>query len=487
VSRTIAAIDARLDLRTNELTADYLVPEGITSLLVAPIRQGSELIGLVCPEAQDRARRWTPEDEHFMASIADVLALALLGGRRRLLERQLLQSQKMEAIGSLAAGVAHDFNNLLSAIVGFADLTLKRLASDAPARRSLEQIVKAAHRGGSLTRQLLTFSRRQPLPPQVLDLNAIVRDMEPMLRRLIGENITIQADLDRHIGHVLGDAGQVEQVLLNLVVNARDALSKGGMIWIETRGVADVTEHLGRPEANAGRRSVVLSVRDSGVGMTPETQARIFEPFYTTKATGEGSGLGLSTVYGIVRHMGGDVRVQSSPGQGSTFAIHLPEVDAAPDERPGATAATARRLAGDETILVVEDDEQLLALTIETLSHHGYRVMGAATGMEGLMLSEEEDKRIDLIVADVAMPLVNGPDLVACIRQARPDVKVLFMSALERTVPEAFAGDAARTAFIPKPFMPDDFVGRIRDLLDRTTPGAHADTYPIRLEDRHEP
>jgi CheY-like chemotaxis protein len=265
---------------------------------------------------------------------------------------------------------------------------------------------------------------------------------------------------------VLGDTGQLEQVLLNLVVNARDAMSGGGAMWITTRGVVESMDHLGGRSANHGRGTVVLSVRDAGVGMTPETQARIFEPFYTTKPTGQGSGLGLSTVYGIVQQMGGDIRVESAPGRGSTFAVHLPEADAPVDLRPSAPRPEVRLLGGGETILVVEDDEQLLTLAVETLSHHGYQVVGAATGLEALLLSDQEAPRIDLMVVDIAMPYVDGPDLITCARQTRPDVKVLFMSAVERSLPEAYAGDEARTGFIQKPFMPDDFVGRVRELLD---------------------
>ena len=384
---------------------------------------------------------------------------------RKQLEAQLRQSQKMEAIGRLAGGVAHDFNNLLSVIAGYAELILRRLPADSPLRGKGDEILKASARAAALTRQLLAFSRQQVLQPKIFDLNAVVSEMQAMLERLIGVDVILDTRLHPHLGRARADPGQVEQVVMNLVVNARDAMPDGGRIALSTRNVemdeAYVRDHLGsRPGPY-----VLLEVTDNGHGMDAETQAHIFEPFFTTKEKGKGTGLGLATAYGIVKQSGGYIWVQSEPGRGTTFHVFLPRVDAL-EETSGPEAAAPAVGGAGETVLLVEDQEAVRRLTREILEMNGYVVLEAASGKEALRISSEHEAPIRLMVTDVVMPGMSGIELAHRLRALRPEMKILYISgyaddALHGGVLEAGA------AFLQKPVKASELERVVRQLLEK--------------------
>jgi signal transduction histidine kinase len=382
---------------------------------------------------------------------------------RKKLEEQLRQSQKMDALGQLAGGIAHDFNNLLTIINGFGEVVLSSLNPDDPAHELVGEMKKAGERAAGLSRQLLAFSRKTVLSPKVLDLDSVVIEMEKMLRRIIGEDITLTTGLPANLGRVHADPGQIEQVLLNLVVNARDAMPHGGRMTIETRNV-DLDEEYARthPEVCPGRY-VLLEVRDTGCGMTEEVKGRIFEPFFTTKAAGRGTGLGLAIVYGIIRQSGGHIAVESSLGQGTTFRIYLPRIeDAIVEESSTGFAALAR---GTETVLVVEDDDGVRALIRHLLHRLGYTVLVAASGTEALEVARQHHGAIDLLLSDVVMPGMNGVELSRRLQVHRPGVKVLYLSG---HVDEAVVGRgvlAAETAILKKPFTVPMLAQKIREVL----------------------
>jgi len=384
---------------------------------------------------------------------------------RKRLEEQLRQSQKMEAVGQLAGGVAHDFNNLLTAITGYSDLTLRRLRAEDPLRRNVEEIKRAGDRAASLTRQLLAFSRKQVLQPKVLDLNAVVSDMEKMLRRLIGEDVELRTALDSELGSVKADPGQIEQVIMNLAVNARDAMPHGGNLIIETENVylneGYATSHIAvKPGAY-----VMLAVSDTGCGMSEETQSRIFEPFFTTKEVGKGTGLGLSTVYGIVKQSGGNVWVYSEAGEGTVFKIYLPRVDeAAQDYKPDHGGEES--LDGTEIVLLAEDDERVRGLVRAVLEGYGYRVLEAEGGSAALSVSERHEGPIHLLLTDVVMPKMSGRELANHLARSRPGMKVLYMSGYtDESIVHHGVLDAG-TPFIQKPFEPEALARKVRELLD---------------------
>ena len=383
---------------------------------------------------------------------------------RRALERQFLQAQKMEAVGRLAGGVAHDFNNLLTAILGYADLLLDGLPTLSPLRPDLEEIRKAANRAGALTRQLLAFSRKQVLEMRVLDLNELVADMDKMLQRLLGEDIDVLTKLGSALGAVRADAGQLEQVIVNLAVNARDAMPEGGRLTIETRNAelddSYVREHV---PVQPGRY-VMLAVSDTGTGMSAETMSHVFEPFFTTKEAGKGTGLGLATVYGIVKQSGGYVWCYSERGEGTTFKVYLPRVDAPVDQFP-ARAALPRTL-GSETILLVEDEVGLRALTRRLLEKHGYMVLEAGTRDAALALAWEHVGPIHLLLADVVLPGASGPTLAGELLSRRADLKVLFMSGYTEDAIVNRGVLAPNTAFINKPFSGENLAAKVRAVLD---------------------
>ena len=408
-----------------------------------------------------------------MAMAEDVTEHRVAEAQRLQLEEQLRQSQKMEAVGRLAGGIAHDFNNLLTAVSGYAELLQGRFGPDDPSRAYVDEILRSSGRASSLTRQLLAFSRRQVLQPRVLDLNAVIRGIDGLLRRLIGEHIELAATLAPALGTVKADQGQIEQVILNLAVNARDAMTPGGgRLTLETRDVdlgPDYGVRHGRPRSGP---HVMLSVSDTGCGMDAAVQAHLFEPFFTTKEQGKGTGLGLATVYGIVKQSDGDIWAYSEAGIGSTFKIYLPRLEEAPQERPAEAAPGDPLRAGHETLLVVEDSEITRRLLKEILSQRGYRLLLAADGEEALRLDAEHVEPIHLLLTDVVMPRLNGRELARRLAPRRPGLKVLFMSGYTQ---EAIAKHGILdpgTSFLEKPFSPDALARRIRDLLDAGGPAA---------------
>jgi two-component system, cell cycle sensor histidine kinase and response regulator CckA len=381
---------------------------------------------------------------------------------RRRLEQQLRQVQKMEAVGRLAGGVAHDFNNVLGVILGHAQLLLRHLAPDDAMRARAEQVLFASERGAALTRQLLAFSRQQPLEVRTLDLNAIIGGVAGMLGRLLGEDITLEARTDPGLGHIQADATEVEQILMNLAVNARDAMPDGGRLLIETAN-ADLDEVAAREQVDAAAgRYVRLTVSDTGHGMTREVQARVFEPFFTTKEPGKGTGLGLATIYGIVKHSNGFIRLDSAPGQGTTFTIFLPrvtgELDPPPEPLPAARGA--------ETVLLVEDDPGLRELVGELLRANGYHVILAAAPSEALAIVKEHEGVIHLLLTDVVMPALNGRELAQRARELRPDLRILFMSGYTADIIAKRSVRDADVAFIAKPFKEEALTRRVREVLD---------------------
>jgi PAS domain S-box-containing protein len=383
------------------------------------------------------------------------------------LEEQLFQAQKMESIGRLAGGVAHDFNNLLTVINGYSQLSLAELEPSDPLWSSIEEIRKAGERAVGLTRQLLAFSRKQILQPRVLDLNRVVLDLRPMLERLMGEDVEVRAALEAASGTVHADPHHIEQVIMNLAVNARDAMPRGGSLLIETAGV-DLDANYARlhPGVNAGRY-VMLAVSDSGVGMAEETRQRIFEPFFTTKPAGHGTGLGLSMVQGIVVQSGGHIGVDSEPGRGTTFKIYLPAVaDLAADEgQPAAIPA----MGGSETILVVEDLAEVRDYAVAALRAYGYRVIQAGNAGEALLICEREQGHIHLVLTDVVMPNLSGPELAGRLEKLRPGIKVLLMSGYTDNATSINSALDERVHFIEKPFSPEELAGEVRALLGAPT------------------
>ncbi len=398
-----------------------------------------------------------------------VLGVATDITERRHLEEQLRKSQKMEALGHLAGGIAHDFNNLLAVVFGNAELMLERLKRESkPEPRlvtCLELIIAASKRAESLTRQLLAFSRRQAMNPVVLDLNVVLAEMESLLHRVIGEDITLRVHRQAKPLNIHADLGQIEQILMNLVVNARDAMPCGGTLTITTDAVElDGTYAARHSDARAGSH-VLLSVSDTGVGMSTEIQSRIFEPFFTTKPVGHGTGLGLSTVYGIVKHAGGHISVQSEIGVGTTFGVYLPIAELFAQKTPP-RSADGRPLAGHETILVCEDEEDVLRLACEVLEGSGYHVLAAGNGRAAQDLAARFEGPIHLLLTDVVMPEANGRQLADALRAARPQTKVLFMTGYSSDVLKN--GDAGEEGLqlLPKPFSPRALLSRVRDLLD---------------------
>ena len=384
---------------------------------------------------------------------------------RRRLEEQYRQAQKMEAVGRLAGGVAHDFNNLLTAITGYSELLLARLQEEDTLRRYVEEVKKAGDRAASLTRQLLTFSRQQGLEPRVLDLNSVVANVDKMLRRVIGEDIELVTILVPDLGPVKADPGQLEQVMLNLAVNSRDAMPQGGKLTIETANVelAEASSHR-HGELSPGKY-VVLAVSDSGCGMTEETQAHIFEPFFTTKDQGKGTGLGLAMVYGIVKQSGGSVWVYSEVGRGTTFKVYLPQVNekvTAQVPRPPPPVLTR----GWETILLVEDEEPVRSLVRSVLEAGGYVVLEARHGEDALVVAEMHKGPIQLLVTDVVMPEMSGPELAEHLAPFHREMKVLYMSGYTEDAIQHHGVLASRTAYLPKPFTPETLARKVREVLN---------------------
>ena len=434
-----------------------------------PVQVGGEIEGVI----EVFSRQVREPDADLLKMVEDIaLKIGQFGERARAeealrqAEDQLRQSQKMEAVGRLAGGVAHDFNNLLTVIRGYSELLLGRLPVTDPIRKDMEEVKKAADRASGLTRQLLAFSRRQFVAPKVFEVNGLVANMDGMLRRLLGEDIIeLCLELKPHVGSIRADPGQIEQVLMNLAVNARDAMPTGGRLTIETQTVTlaqgGVREVPGLDPGNYVR----VSVRDTGLGMDEETQSHLFEPFFTTKAKGKGTGLGLSTVYGIVKQSGGSIIVESHPGKGTAFKIYFPCVEERPQRMEGAVNASdpAR---GRETILLVEDEPSVRGLVFEALRINGYTVLEARHGIEALLTGTKHMGPIHLLLTDVVMPQMSGPEVADKLSTLRPDMKVLYMSGYPDHPVFAQGGLKKATAFLQKPFTPNVLVQKVREVLD---------------------
>jgi len=396
---------------------------------------------------------------------ATLLGVATEITERKRLEEQLLQSQKMEAVGQLAGGVAHDFNNILTAIVGYTDLLAAELASNVRQLEDLEEIRKAARRAAALTRQLLAFSRKQVLEPRIIDVNAVVLNLDKMLRSLISENIELKTDLAVNLGAARADPNQIEQVIMNLAINARDAMPDGGTVTIETGNVTLDDAYAGQHVSVIPGEYVMLAVSDTGCGMDAKTQSRIFEPFFTTKPAGRGTGLGLSTVYGIVKQTGGNIWLYSEPGKGTTFKIYLPAIAALPEDIGKVAPAEAPR-RGAGTVLVVEDDEQLRRLTHRALDAQGYTVLVADRGGTALDIARRHKGEIDLLLTDVIMPDTNGRKLAETIRAARPGMRVLYMSGYPDGAIASHGMLEPGVAYLAKPFTTEAITRRVREVLE---------------------
>jgi two-component system cell cycle sensor histidine kinase/response regulator CckA len=388
--------------------------------------------------------------------------------RRKEIELQLLHSQKMEAVGKLAGGVAHDFNDLLTAVTGYSELLLSQLDSRNPMRGDLEQIRNASERAAALTRQLLVFSRKQILSAEVLDLNSIIERMQGMLKRLIGEDIELETALSPSLANVKADAGQIEQVILNLATNARDAMPNGGKLIIETVDV-ELGETCARGYMPVVPGAyVMMAVTDTGNGMSPEVLARIFEPFFTTKAPGNRSGLGLSMVYGIVKQSGGNVAVYSNPGSGSIFKIYLPKVVGSPCRTLESTRQTSFQ-AGSEMVLLVEEEEVVRRLVFEILRRNGYTVLTAASGEEARRACSQHVGPIHLVLTDLVMSRMSGKELVKELMANRPEMKVLFFSGYSEEAMVRNDPIDSEAAFLQKPFTPGVLERTVRQILTRTS------------------
>jgi signal transduction histidine kinase/ActR/RegA family two-component response regulator len=432
---------------------------------------GTVVISLVCYGAHLTISQYRQQES--------VVALQASEERYRLLFQQLLQAEKMQAIGRLAGGVAHDFNNVLTIIMGYAQQMIDFPNPDA-VQNSAGQIITASNRAASLTRQLLAFGRKQLLQPSTINLNAVIEDVDKMLRRLISENVQIVTRPDATLGSVKADVGQIEQVLLNLVINARDAMPGGGTITIETVNAeldeAYAMQHAGVHPGNY----VMLAVSDTGIGMDENTKSHIFEPFFTTKEMGKGSGLGLATVYGVVQQSGGHVWVYSEPGRGSTFKVYLPRVEDAPTGTP-VNVSEKPAARGSETILVAEDDRQVRNLTVAILRACGYRVLDVENARDAEQLCQQHEREIHLLLTDVVMREMSGPELARRVQKVRPRTKVLFTSGYTDSAIVHQGVLDPGIAFLPKPFTPASVAAKVRQVLDGVdgrSSGADADRGP---------
>ena len=395
--------------------------------------------------------------------ITHVVAIKQDVTERRQLEQQLRQAQKMEAVGLLSGGIAHDFNNLLGVIIGYSEILEERLEQNSDLHKSVEQIKKAGQRAVSLIRQLLAFSRQQVLAPRVLDLNTVVADTEKMLRRVIGEDVELIAALAPELGHVRADQGQIEQVIMNMAVNARDAMPEGGKLIIETMNADLDEEYALRHPPTVPGKYVMLVMTDTGIGMDEKVRSHIFEPFFTTKELGKGTGLGLSTVYGIVKQSGGYIWVESTLGRGSTFKIYLPQVaDAVPQSQPRDVATSP--LQGSETILLVEDEEPLRSLTCMTLEQGGYTVLEANGGSQAIEIARQHRGSIHLLLTDMVMPGMNGLAVAQNLMSIRPEMKVIYMSGYTNFTTRQQLDSEAN--FLPKPIMRDALLLKLHEVLN---------------------
>jgi two-component system cell cycle sensor histidine kinase/response regulator CckA len=447
------------DLRTASVAAKTALP---TADKVPPIekaylrKNGTHVPALVSVLPLDSS--------HFLAVVTDLTERKRTEAALASLEEQLRQAQKMEAVGRLAGGIAHDFNNLLSVILSYTELLLLDLGDRDPMREDIEQIHRAGERAAALTRQILTFSRRRFVAPKVIDLNTVLADMDKILRRTIGEDVELTLLAASAIGLVRVDPSSIEQVVMNLAVNARDAMPTGGKLTIETSNIELEERYAGGQLGTSPGPYVVLSVTDTGTGMDRATLDRIFEPFFTTKETGKGTGLGLSTVFGIAKQGGGDVKVHSQPGVGTTFKVYLPRADAVVEvDRVRPPSPTVR---GSETILLAEDDDQVREAVRNILRRHGYVVLEARNAGEALLISESHDGPIDLLVTDVVMPVMSGPTLARRLARARPQMKVLCMSGYADDVAVRHGVIEAAFTYLQKPITVESLTRKVREVLE---------------------
>jgi len=470
--RVIGASDAHSDPRTHELSRCCLGPRGIVSKLDAPIRVSGTMAGVVCCEMVGRSRRWLPEEESFSASLADFARLAINLAEKKHLQGQLLQKLALESLGRLAGGVAHDFNNLLTAIAGAAELAYDSLDDPRNATLLLDDIREAAQRAARLTSQLLGFARKRVIEPRLVDLNEVIRETERILLRLIGEHVELEQRLDPGLWKAFVDPGQFEQILVNLVVNARDAMPAGGRIVIETRNVArdeatgEVASGVAQPNQKAHLEEILLCISDTGNGIAPDALPHIFEPFFTTKTQGAGSGLGLATTYGVVMQAGGRIVADSKPGKGTRITIQLPRASNGALPRPWhKTVPTS--IQGTEILLLVEDDERVRKTTQKGLENLGYTVLTAADPAAALQLADERAEYLDLVISDVVMPQMSGQEMAAQLKQRHPTLPVLFVSGY--TEDELFRQGLSedKLHFVAKPFTPSSLATKVRQVLDR--------------------
>ena len=448
----------------------------IRSSVSIPLLVANKVVGTLNVNALSRPRPFTPAQVKVLTIVASTAAAALESAS---LYAQMRQSQKMDAIGQLAGGVAHDFNNLLTAINGYSILALQRTNPDDRICGYLEEIRKAGERASNLTRQLLAFGRKQMLKPVALNLNDVVSDMNKMLRPLIGEDIRFTAKIDPELKLACADRGQIEQVLVNLLVNGRDAMPHGGSLTIETANFEIDSEfasrHLGLPPGSY----VMLAVSDTGCGMDEKTKARIFEPFFTTKEVGKGTGLGLSTVYGIVKQSGGSISVYSEPGAGTVFKVYFPQLHEAL-EAPRETVVSSVVPRGSETILLVEDEDMVRGLARQILEDAGYNVLDARGGDEAIRLSRERSGPIDLLLTDVVMPETSGKEIAQRLTEMRPTTRVLYMSGYTEDAIVRHGVLDSSVEFIQKPFTPVALARKVREVLD-VKRGNHTGQIPGRM------
>ena len=430
--------------------------------------------------SKQRLGRLVPSVRRTLRELDERLERKRAEDALRMSEKQLRQAQKMEAVGRLAGGLAHDFNNLLTVIMGHSQVLLDELSVGSPIRAKIEEMQKAGERAANLIRQLMAFSRKQPMEPNVLPLNSVIGNVEGMLRRLIGEDIQLVIRPDPHNGHVKADPGQLEQVLMNLVVNARDAMPNGGLLAIETSQVELARTPMHHLHPLPLGHYVKLTVTDTGCGMNTDVLGHLFEPFFTTKEAHKGTGLGLSTVFGIVTTCGGGIDVWSQVGHGTTFDLYFPRAT------PQATATStdspqAQPRQGSETILLVEDDNGVRDLVRRELLKTGYQVIEAKNGVEACLTATQQSYHVDLLLTDVVMPGMNGRELAEHLAVIKPNLRVLFMSGYLDDISVNSGMDPHRTTFLQKPFTPDLLLRTVRALLDSSASGtepAHVQTSP---------
>ncbi len=446
---------AHADERNQYFQRPHVRPMGLGIDLAGRRRDGQEF-----PVEVSLSYIETDEGTFAIAFVSDI-------GQRKRLEEQLLHSQKMEAVGRLAGGVAHDFNNMLTVIAGYNRMLLDELPVHDPLRSYAEEILKAADRASAITHQLLTFSRRQISKPRVIHLNLVVAHADKMLRRLIGEDVQLQLRLAADIGNVKADPGQVEQAIVNLAVNGRDAMPNGGALTIETANVRLDENYLRTNMGMSPGEFVMLSVSDTGHGMDAETRRRVFDPFFTTKDRGRGTGLGLATVYGIVQQANGDIWVYSEPGRGSTFKLYFPRVSEPLTESHEPGAAQTHTAESAQTILLVEDEKAVRELTLTMLRQLGYAVLTAESGDNALRISQAHTSEIALLVTDVVMPGMSGRQLADALMLARPGLRVLFLSGYTENTVVHHGVLGAGVDFLPKPFSREVLGKKLREILAR--------------------